>query len=142
MVGANGAGKSTLVKLLCRFYDPDRGEILWDGVDLRDVPPDELRRRISAVFQDHVAYDLSAAENVAIGDISVAPDPERIRAAAHRAGIDNVLRELPQGYETLLTRMFFGDGDTTGVELSGGTVAAGSAGSRVLPGPSRLHDPR
>ena len=120
LVGANGAGKSTLVKLLCRFYDPDRGEILWDGVDLRDVPPDELRRRISAVFQDHVAYDLSAAENVAIGDISVAPDPERIRAAAHRAGIDNVLRELPQGYETLLTRMFFGDGDTTGVELSGG----------------------
>lgn len=120
LVGANGAGKSTLVKLLCRFYDPDRGEIRWDGVDLRDVPPEELRRRISGVFQDHVAYDLSAAENVAIGDISVEPDPERIRAAADRAGVDGFLRELPQGYETLLTRMFFGDGDATGVELSGG----------------------
>ena len=120
LVGANGAGKSTLVKLLCRFYDPDRGEIRWDGVDLRDVPPEELRRRVSGVFQDHVAYDLSAADNVAIGDVGVERDLARVRAAADRAGVDELLRDLPQGYQTLLTRMFFGDGDAEGVELSGG----------------------
>src|SRR5262249_51331631 len=50
LVGRNGAGKSTLVKLLCRFYDPTRGAILWDGVDLRDMDPLALRRRIGAVF--------------------------------------------------------------------------------------------
>ena len=59
LVGLNGAGKSTLVKLLCRFYDPTRGAILWDGVDLRELPVDELRGRIGAVFQDFMAYDLT-----------------------------------------------------------------------------------
>ena len=60
LVGLNGAGKSTLVKLLCRFYDPTRGAILWDGVDLRDLDVGELRDRIGAVFQDFMAYDLTA----------------------------------------------------------------------------------
>src|SRR5439155_1440023 len=68
LVGRNGAGKSTLVKLMCRFYDPDRGRILWDGVDLRDLDPGELRVRISAVFQDYMTYELTARENIAVGD--------------------------------------------------------------------------
>lgn len=61
--GANGAGKSTLVKLLCRFYDPTRGTIRWDGVDLRDISAAELRQRIGATFQDYMHYDLTDAEN-------------------------------------------------------------------------------
>ncbi|MGW2619348.1 ABC transporter ATP-binding protein [Streptomyces sp. NPDC001500] len=124
LVGRNGAGKSTIVKLLCRMYDPERGAILWDGVDLRELDPSELRRRIGAVFQDYMTYDLSAYENIALGDMPNA-SPERVTEAAQRSGADTFVRELPRGYDTLLSRIFFqgdgedGDGDR-GVTLSGG----------------------
>ncbi|WDZ82860.1 ABC transporter ATP-binding protein [Micromonospora cathayae] len=124
LVGLNGAGKSTLIKLLCRFYDPTRGAILWDGVDLRDVDLAELRTRIGAVFQDYMTYDLSATENVALGDLSALDDPDRVRAAARRAGVHEVLDGLPRGYDTQLTRSFFGGSEEeeaqAGVRLSGG----------------------
>ncbi|MFD8379335.1 ABC transporter ATP-binding protein [Streptomyces sp. NPDC059679] len=124
LVGLNGAGKSTLVKLLCRFYDPHRGEILWDGVDIRKVRPRDLRRRVGAVFQDFMSYDLTAAESIALGDLSALGDRERVRAAARRAGVDDTLRNLPHGYDTLLSRSFFLESDkddpSMGVVLSGG----------------------
>ncbi|MGW5559220.1 ABC transporter ATP-binding protein [Micromonospora sp. NPDC003944] len=124
LVGLNGAGKSTLVKLLCRFYDPERGSIRWDGVDLRELDPVGLRERLGAVFQDFMPYDLSAAENIALGDLSARDDPERLRAAARDAGIDDALAALPRGYDTLLTRIFFDgpdrDDPQAGVVLSGG----------------------
>lgn len=124
LVGKNGSGKSTLVKLLCRFYDPDRGAIYWDGRDLRDIPPPLLRERIAAVFQDFVEYDLTLAENIAIGDIARRDNHDRIVAAAGYADIDTVARTLPAGYNTLLSRMFFNEEDKanpeTGVLLSGG----------------------
>ena len=123
-VGRNGAGKSTLVKLLCRFYDPTRGAILWDGVDIRDVPTTELRARIGAAFQDFVAYDFTAADNVAVGDLSALGDTARIEAAARQAGVHQVLAGLPTGYDTLLTRLFSAtsleDDPQAGVQLSGG----------------------
>src|SRR5262249_61744184 len=81
VVGLNGAGKSTLVKLLCRMYDPSRGQILWDGVDLRDIPPAKLRERISAVFQDHMNYDMTAAENIGLGDLTALDAAGRIEGA-------------------------------------------------------------
>ncbi|MFE3456597.1 ABC transporter ATP-binding protein [Nocardiopsis aegyptia] len=135
LVGRNGAGKSTFVKLLCRMYDPERGAVLWDGVDLRDMDPAELRRRIGAVFQDYMEYDLTAAENIGLGDVDVltgdAPGSDSdggrglVRAAAEHAGADPIVENLPRGYDTLLTRMFFDvsdDEDDTqlGVPLSGG----------------------
>ncbi|WP_410821481.1 ABC transporter ATP-binding protein [Micromonospora sp. 050-3] len=124
LVGLNGAGKSTLVKLLCRFYDPERGSIRWDGVDLRKFDPAELRERLGAVFQDFMPYDLSAAENIALGDLAARDDPERLRTAARYAGIDDALTALPRGYDTLLTRIFFDgpdrDDPQAGVVLSGG----------------------
>lgn len=124
LVGLNGAGKSTLVKLLCRMYDPTCGSIRWDGVDLCDCDPPELRARISATFQDHMNYDLTAAENIALGDLSAGRDPDRVRAAAEAAGVHDVVDALPRGYDTLLTRQFFADTDSgnveTGVVLSGG----------------------
>src|SRR5690606_33857299 len=86
LVGLNGAGKSTLVKLLCRFYDPDRGAIYWDGVDIREFDPAELRARIGAVFQDYVNYDLTARENIAVGDLSALDDEDRVARAARLAG--------------------------------------------------------
>lgn len=122
LVGRNGAGKSTLAKLLCRFYDPTRGAILWDGVDLREVPPEALRDRISAVFQDFVSYELTAAENVAMGDLAVAGEAERIERAARDAGVHDALAALPYGYRTLLSRGFAPEQDeeAEGVLLSGG----------------------
>lgn len=124
LVGRNGAGKSTLVKLACRFYDPDRGRILWDGVDLRDMDLPGLRDRISAVFQDYMSYELSARENIAVGDLTRAGDYEPVTAAARRAGIHDALAVLPKGYDTLLTRTYFDLADKedpqTGVLLSGG----------------------
>ncbi|WP_198675952.1 ABC transporter ATP-binding protein [Kribbella monticola] len=106
LVGHNGAGKSTLVKLLCRLYDPTRGAILWDGVDLRDVPVAELRLRIGAVFQDFMCYDLTAAENIGLGDLSAITDLKRIEAAGRNAGVDAAIRSLGKGYRTLLSRNF------------------------------------
>jgi ATP-binding cassette subfamily B protein len=128
LVGLNGAGKSTLIKLLCRFYDPTRGAIRWDGVDIRDIPVDELRRRMGVLFQDFMNYDLTAAENIGIGDLDALPDRARIAAAARMAGTDAIVEALPQGYDTLLSRIFFGDlsgqpdeeDPAAGVTLSGG----------------------
>ncbi|GAB3805080.1 ABC transporter ATP-binding protein [Micromonospora zhanjiangensis] len=124
LVGLNGSGKSTLVKLISRLYDPTRGEILWDGVDIRNFDPGDYRERISAVFQDHMSYDFSAADNIAVGDLSAMADRARIRDAAVQAGIHAKLEHLPQGYDTLLTRIFNqegADGETDdGVVLSGG----------------------
>ncbi|GIJ52604.1 ABC transporter ATP-binding protein [Virgisporangium aurantiacum] len=119
LVGLNGSGKSTLVKLLCRFYDPQRGSVRWDGADYREIDLDGLRRRITTVFQDCVAYDLTAAENIAVADTSAIDDRPRIRAAAAMAGIHGTLDALPRGYDTMLSRTFT-DGDEAGVLLSGG----------------------
>ncbi|MEV1004171.1 ABC transporter ATP-binding protein [Nonomuraea sp. NPDC050202] len=124
LVGLNGAGKSTLIKLLCRFYDPSRGSIRWDGVDLREVPPAELRRRMGVLFQDYMCYDLTAAENIAMGEIEALHDRPRIEGAARLAGVHDVVRALPRGYDTMLSRIFFHEeeeeADEAGVVLSGG----------------------
>ncbi|GAA3555081.1 ABC transporter ATP-binding protein [Nonomuraea rosea] len=124
IVGLNGAGKSTLAKLLCRFYDPVRGSIHWDGTDLRDLDPAELRARLGAVFQDHMTYDFSARDNIAMGDLSALDDLGRIQAAAANAGVHEAIAELPDGYDTALTRMFVlslkNEKLATGVTLSGG----------------------
>ena len=124
VVGLNGAGKSTLVKLLCRFYDPERGSILWDGVDIRDVAPSALRQRMGTVFQDYMRYDLTAAENIGMGDLARLGDHGPVREAAEHAGADAAISRLPQGYDTLLSRMFLPaanqESPETGVVLSGG----------------------
>lgn len=112
------------MKLLCRFYDPGRGSIYWDGIDIRDVAPDELRRRIGTVFQDYMCYDLTAAENIGVGDLDRLGDEARIQDAARSAGVHRRLSTLPHGYATMLSRIFFNhedkDDPSTGVILSGG----------------------
>ncbi len=120
LVGLNGAGKSTVVKLLCRFYDPTRGSVRWDGVDIRDLDPQSLRRRIGAVFQDFACYELSASDNIGLGDAGAVDDLGRITAAAELAGAHDTLAGLPHGYDTQLTRLFLGENEATGVVLSGG----------------------
>jgi ATP-binding cassette subfamily B protein len=123
LVGLNGAGKSTVVKLLCRFYDPARGSIAWDGVDIREVPVQELRARMGVLFQDFMSYDLTAAENIGMGDLDHLADRARVAAAAERAGVAGTIADLPRGYRTLLSRIFAdpsSDGIESGVVLSGG----------------------
>jgi ATP-binding cassette subfamily B protein len=123
LVGRNGSGKSTLIKLLCRFYDPTKGAILWDGIDIRETSAEELRRNITAVFQDFMHYDMTAAENIGLGDTDALGDEVRIERAAALAGVHQTLAGLPHGYQTLLTRMFAQsaeDATDSGVQLSGG----------------------
>jgi ATP-binding cassette subfamily B protein len=115
IVGPNGAGKSTLIKLLCRFYDPQSGQIMLDGVDLRDFDVEDLRSSLSVLFQIPVSYDASVRENIAIGDLALSHDLDAVRAAARSAGVDEIVRRLPRGYETLLGKSF-----VDGTELSGG----------------------
>ncbi|MBC8163781.1 MAG: ABC transporter ATP-binding protein [Roseiflexaceae bacterium] len=125
LVGQNGAGKTTLIKLMTRLYDPTEGQILLDGVDLRDYNPDDLRRKIGVIFQDFVRYHLSMRENIGFGQIDELDNLARIKGAAERGGADEVAEELPEGIETVLGRWF-----KAGHELSGGQwqkVALGRA---------------
>ncbi|MEV6912584.1 ABC transporter ATP-binding protein [Amycolatopsis sp. NPDC051071] len=115
VVGRNGAGKSTLFKLLCRLYDPTGGRIRLDGVDIREYDPVELRKRISAMFQDYVTYQGTASENIGLGDLTHLVDRERIEESAKRAGADERIERLPNGYDSPLGRWF-----DQGVSLSGG----------------------
>ena len=106
IVGENGAGKTTLAKLLCRLYEPDAGTISWDGRDLRSFEADELRARIAVIFQDFVRFHLSARENVGFGDVGSIEDLSAIGDAARQAGADSFLHPLPDGYDTVLGRLF------------------------------------
>jgi ATP-binding cassette subfamily B protein len=129
LVGLNGAGKSTLVKLLCRFYDPDRGQILWDGVDLRAMDPAQLRERVTAVFQDFVRYELTAADNIGLGDLPSLADRERLVAAARAADVHDRLAALPYGYDTTLSRVYVARRATGEVEQ--GTLLSGGEWQRL-----------
>ncbi len=115
IVGANGVGKSTLVKLLCRLYDPDAGAVLFDGIDLRDVRIEDVRRMVTVLFQESVRLNGTVAENIVMGDLTVSKDSDDIQMAAQAAGADSVIAKLPNGYDTLLGRWFDGS-----VDLSGG----------------------
>ncbi len=115
LVGANGAGKTTLVKLLCRFYDPESGSVEFDGRDLRDLPVGQLRRLITVLFQFPAPYYATAAENIAMGNISAPRDRKVIEDAAIGAGAHTFIERLPEGYDSMLGKWFAG-----GAELSGG----------------------
>jgi ATP-binding cassette, subfamily B, bacterial len=115
LVGENGAGKTTLVKLLTRLYDPDEGRILLDGHDLREYDLDALRGNMGVIFQDFVRYNLSAADNIAVGRIAAREDRSRIKRAALRSQADEVIAKLPAGYDQMIGKRF-----RNGVELSGG----------------------
>ncbi len=142
IVGLNGAGKSTVVKLLCRMYEPTRGSITWDGVDLGAFDPASLRSRIGVLFQDFMMYELTAAENIAVGDVRVLADPsadapaDRIREAAATAGLHETLSNLPDGYNTMLSRIFIPAGtgkSATGKSATGGpAVGEGPASAGML----------
>ncbi len=108
LVGPNGAGKTTLIKLLSRLYDPTEGTILIDNIDIREIDPLELRRRIGVIFQDFVRYHLPAGENIGFGQIEALDRTDRIVDSARKSGAHSIIENLPDGYETMLGRWFRG----------------------------------
>ncbi len=108
LVGENGSGKSTLVKLLCRLYEPDSGEILIDGIDYRKFDIQELRKQVSVVFQDYVRYYMSGRENIRMGNIELPHDDGKIEQAARWSGAHEVLEGLESGYDNVLGKLFDG----------------------------------
>jgi ATP-binding cassette subfamily B protein len=118
LVGLNGAGKSSIVNLLLRFYEPQRGQICWDGIDIRTIEPASLRSRIAGVLQDHTSFELSALDNVLIGDTGATP--EQARQAAAMAGVLEAIDRLPQGMQTMLSPRRASEDGAGGSSLSGG----------------------
>ncbi|MEO0894807.1 MAG: ABC transporter ATP-binding protein [Bacteroidota bacterium] len=115
LVGENGAGKTTLVKLLARLYDPSEGRILLDGVDLKQYDLKELRKMVGVIFQDYVRFDMTAQENIAVGNISERTNKKLIETAAYKSLAAPVIEELPEKYGQMLGRRF-----EEGMNLSGG----------------------
>ena len=115
IVGYNGAGKTTLTKLLMRLYDPDSGEILYNGKNIKEYKLDELRNRVAVVFQDYRIFAASLAENVA-GGVYTDDMEEKVLGALEKSTFGDKLKKLPDGIKTPLTREF----DNSGTQLSGG----------------------
>ncbi|HEX4773115.1 MAG TPA: ABC transporter ATP-binding protein [Bryobacteraceae bacterium] len=115
LIGQNGQGKTTIVKLITRLYDPTDGQILLDGIDLREYNIDDLCNEIGVIFQDFMRYEMTARENIGVGRVELMQDDASIRAAAEKSLADGVVAKLQHGYEQMLGRRFEG-----GVDLSGG----------------------
>ena len=115
IVGPNGAGKTTIIRLMLRFYEPEEGQILLDGVDVRDIAYDAYYRMISTVFQDFGRYALSLAESVAMTDVQP-EDRERVIAALERVGLGDLLAKANNNPDVILTRKF----DDAGIQPSVG----------------------
>jgi ATP-binding cassette subfamily B protein len=115
LIGENGQGKTTIVKLISRLYDPTGGQILLDGVDLREYDLASLHSEIGVIFQDFMRYEMTAGENIAVGRIETPHTTEEIAYAANKSLAADVVATLPNGYDQMLGRRFEG-----GVDLSGG----------------------
>src|SRR5580700_6449416 len=115
LIGENGQGKTTIVKLITRLYDPTEGQILLDGVDLREYDLTKLHGEIGVIFQDFMRYEMTARENIAVGRIQADYAPEEIEYAAEKSLASGVIARLHGGYGQMLGRRFEG-----GVDLSGG----------------------
>src|SRR6266853_622128 len=115
LIGENGQGKTTIVKLITRLYDPTEGQILLDGIDLREYDLEDLHREIGVIFQDFMRYEMTARENIAVGRIDEINNLPLLKTAARKSLADQVIAQLPGQYEQMLGRRFDG-----GVDLSGG----------------------
>ncbi|GAA4442861.1 ABC transporter ATP-binding protein [Phytohabitans houttuyneae] len=115
LVGENGSGKSTLARLLAGLYHPDRGTVVWDGVDLATVDPVSVRDQVAVVMQEPTRWPLSARDNITIGRYERPAEQPHVELAARQGDAHDFIQELPRRYDTLLSRHF-----TDGADLSGG----------------------
>ena len=115
LIGQNGQGKTTIVKLMARLYDPTGGQVLLDGIDLREYNIEDLCKEIGVIFQDFMRYEMTARENIGVGRIELLDNLDRIQIAAEKSLADGVIARLDGKYEQMLGRRFEG-----GVDLSGG----------------------
>lgn len=115
LIGENGQGKTTIVKLITRLYDPTEGQVLLDGIDLREYDLDDLHSEIGVIFQDFMRYEMTARENIAVGRIETPHTRDEIEHAAEKSLAAGVIARLVGGYNQMLGRRFDG-----GVDLSGG----------------------
>jgi ATP-binding cassette subfamily B protein len=109
LVGPTGAGKSSIIRLLSRLYEPTKGRILIDGVDIRDLPQAELRQRLAIILQDGFIFAGDVKSNITLGEQY---SLEAVKAAAAQTNVDRLIEQLPQGYDTPLRER--------GTNLSGG----------------------
>ena len=115
LIGENGQGKTTVVKLITRLYDPTEGQILLDGVDLREYDLNDLHQEMGVIFQDFMRYEMTVRDNIAVGRVEVPHTEEEIRIAAEKSLAASVVGKLGNGYDQMLGRRF-----EAGVDLSGG----------------------
>lgn len=145
LVGENGSGKTTLAKIIAGLYPVDSGRITWDGMDAADLPPGTIRASTAVIFQDFVRYAMDGRTNISLGRADAPLDPARVQEAAAASGADAFLRDLPQGYETPLTRWFDGGNDLSGGQWQRIAIARAfyrDAPLVVLDEPSSALDPR
>ncbi|KAL0564952.1 hypothetical protein V5O48_017080 [Marasmius crinis-equi] len=143
IIGKNGSGKSTILKLISRLYDPEEGQILIDGRDIKTLKLEDLRRAMAVLFQDYTHFPLSIKDNIGYGDPEHADDQGRIEQAAQFGGADEFIRKLPDEYDTYLVRpvqdfysnlpegtksLFGRDVNFSGLRRMGGMKAANSSG--------------
>lgn len=144
LVGYNGAGKTSLIKLIMRLYEPTEGQILYNGIDIREYDTTLYRERIGAVFQDYKIFAASVAENVLCGEFTE-DKRETVERALDAVSFTDRLNSLPQGLDTHLTREF----NDKGINLSGGEsqkiaiarVFTGAAELYIMDEPSSALDP-
>ena len=115
LIGENGEGKTTIVKLITRLYDPTAGGIFLDGIDLREYDLEDYSCNVAVIFQDFMRYDMTARENIAVGQIDAGQNLDQVELAAKKSLAESVIKKLPRGYDQMLGRRF-----DTGVDLSGG----------------------
>lgn len=113
LVGENGSGKTTLIKLLCKFYIPDSGNIYLNGIDINRIPEDVYWKIIGAVFQDAMIFPFSIKDNITLEEKA---EEERLNKAIHNSKINEVMERLPKGMDTILLRIL----DDEGLDISGG----------------------
>lgn len=145
LVGENGSGKTTLAKVLAGLLPPSSGTIMWDGININEIPSADYRAAVSVLFQDFARYPLSGWENIGLGDPSRIDDRHGVEAAAKAATADSVLCGLERGYETLLSREFTGGTDLSVGEWQRVAIARAlfrTSSLVILDEPSASLDPR